>query len=167
MGKIAAAGSAIKNARLPSAGELKEGYLNSAFHKSLHQPLVVKTKVESSEKQKARQVITQVQFKIQYAVKSEQQSQGGVNITFVFRRKHQRSLATSSLSVTSRCPRCARLSHGLTWAGRRRRQPTPPSPSHGTWASCTTRCPALGASRTSSLQSRKIWTQKSWKGTRS
>ena len=64
MGKIAAAGSAIKKARLPSAGELKEGYLNSAFHKSLHQPLVVKTKVESSEKQKARQVITQVQFKI-------------------------------------------------------------------------------------------------------
>merc|ERR1712212_878937 len=42
MGKIAAAGSAIKKARLPTPMELKEGYLNSAFHKSLHQPLIVK-----------------------------------------------------------------------------------------------------------------------------
>merc|ERR1712088_624951 len=46
MGKIAAAGSAIKKARLPTPMELKEGYLNSAFHKSLHQPLIVKSKVE-------------------------------------------------------------------------------------------------------------------------
>lgn len=60
MGKIAAAGSAIKNARMPTPGELKEGYLNSAFHKSLHQPLMVKTKVEKSDVQKARQVMTQV-----------------------------------------------------------------------------------------------------------
>eukprot|EP00092_Neocalanus_flemingeri_P085459 GFUD01107548.1.p1 GENE.GFUD01107548.1~~GFUD01107548.1.p1 ORF type:complete len:2241 (+),score=686.17 GFUD01107548.1:98-6820(+) len=59
MGKIAAAGSAIKNARLPSPGEIKEGYLNSAFHKSLHQPLVVKTKVEKTDVQKARQAMTQ------------------------------------------------------------------------------------------------------------
>merc|ERR1712227_506152 len=48
MGKIAAAGTAIKNARLPSPGEIKEGYLNSSFHKSLHQPLIVKAKVEKT-----------------------------------------------------------------------------------------------------------------------
>ena len=60
MGKIAAAGSAIKNARLPSPGEIKEGYLNSAFHKSLHQPLMVKSKVEKTDVQKARQAMTQV-----------------------------------------------------------------------------------------------------------
>ena len=60
MGKLAAAGSAIKNARLPSPGEIKEGYLNSAFHKSLHQPLMVKSKVEKTDVQKARQAITQV-----------------------------------------------------------------------------------------------------------
>merc|ERR1712223_1501448 len=59
MGKIAAAGSAIKNAKLPSPGELKEGYLNSAFHKSLHQPLMVKAKVEKTDVQKARQALTQ------------------------------------------------------------------------------------------------------------
>jgi len=59
MGKLAAAGSAIKNARLPSPGEIKEGYLNSAFHKSLHQPLMVKSKVEKTDVQKARQAITQ------------------------------------------------------------------------------------------------------------
>ena len=60
MGKIAAAGSAIKNARLPSPGEIKEGYLNSSFHKSLHQPLIVKAKVEKTDVQKARQTMTQV-----------------------------------------------------------------------------------------------------------
>ena len=60
MGKIAAAGTAIKNARLPSPGEIKEGYLNSSFHKSLHQPLIVKAKVEKSDVQKARQTMTQV-----------------------------------------------------------------------------------------------------------
>jgi hypothetical protein len=59
MGKIAAAGSAIKKARLPTAGELKEGYLNSAFHKSLHQPLIVKSKVEREEVRVARQALTQ------------------------------------------------------------------------------------------------------------
>merc|ERR1712223_834125 len=59
MGKIAAAGSAIKNAKLPSPGELKGGYLNSAFHKSLHQPLMVKAKVEKTDVQKARQALTQ------------------------------------------------------------------------------------------------------------
>merc|ERR1711872_992098 len=51
LGKIAAAGSAIKKARLPTAGELKDGYLNSAFHKSLHQPLIVKAKVEKDSVQ--------------------------------------------------------------------------------------------------------------------
>ena len=60
MGKIAAAGSVIKNARMPTPGELKEGYLNSAFHKSLHQPLMVKTKVEKTDVQKSRQAMTQV-----------------------------------------------------------------------------------------------------------
>merc|ERR1712226_1641689 len=54
MGKIAAAGSAIKKARLPTPMELKEGYLNSAFHKSLHQPLIVKSKVEKEDVRVAR-----------------------------------------------------------------------------------------------------------------
>ena len=62
MGKIAAAGSAIKNAKLPSPGEIKDGYLNSAFHKSLHQPLMVKTKVEKTDVQQARQAMTQVKY---------------------------------------------------------------------------------------------------------
>merc|ERR1712142_386102 len=55
MGKIAA----IKNMRIPSPEEIKENYLNSAFHKSLHQPLMVKSKVEKTDVQKARQAITQ------------------------------------------------------------------------------------------------------------
>merc|ERR1712117_462454 len=59
MGKIAAAGSAIKKARLPTPMELKEGYLNSAFHKSLHQPLIVKSKVEKEDVRVARQALTQ------------------------------------------------------------------------------------------------------------
>merc|ERR1712226_81688 len=54
MGAIAAAGSAIKKARLPTPMELKEGYLNSAFHKSLHQPLIVKSKVEKEDVRVAR-----------------------------------------------------------------------------------------------------------------
>merc|ERR1712227_1007861 len=65
MGKIAAAGSAIKNARLPSPGEIKEGYLNSSFHKSLHQPLIVKAKVEKTDVQKARQTMTQEKTPLQ------------------------------------------------------------------------------------------------------
>merc|ERR1711913_159159 len=56
MGRIQ---DSIKNARLPSPGEIKEGYLNSAFHKSLHQPLMVKAKVEKTDVQKARQALTQ------------------------------------------------------------------------------------------------------------
>merc|ERR1712203_794231 len=59
MGKIAAAGSAIKKARLPTPMELKEGYLNSAFHKSLYQPLIVKSKVEKEDVRVARQALTQ------------------------------------------------------------------------------------------------------------
>ena len=59
MGKIAAAGTAIKKARLPTPGELKEGYLNSAFHKSLHQPLIVKAKVEKDDVRVVRQALTQ------------------------------------------------------------------------------------------------------------
>ena len=60
MGKIAAAGTAIKNARMPTPGEIKDGSLNSTFHKSLHQPLLVKSKVEKTDVQKARQAMTQV-----------------------------------------------------------------------------------------------------------
>merc|ERR1711887_81797 len=56
MGRIQ---DSIKNARLPSPGEIKDGYLNSAFHKSLHQPLMVKSKVEKTDVQKARQAMTQ------------------------------------------------------------------------------------------------------------
>ena len=62
MGKIAAAGIAIKNARMPTPGEIKDGYLNSTFHKSLHQPLIVKSKVEKTDVQKARQAMTQVKM---------------------------------------------------------------------------------------------------------
>ena len=62
MGKIAAAGTAIKNARMPTPGEIKDGYLNSPFHKSLHQPLIVKSKVEKTDVQKARQAMTQVKW---------------------------------------------------------------------------------------------------------
>merc|ERR1712115_216805 len=46
-------------ARLPTPMELKEGYLNSAFHKSLHQPLIVKSKVEKEDVRVARQALTQ------------------------------------------------------------------------------------------------------------
>merc|ERR1711887_372925 len=56
MGRIQ---DSIKNARLPSPGEIKDGYLNSAFHKSLHQPLMVKSKVEKTDVQKARQAMPQ------------------------------------------------------------------------------------------------------------
>ena len=59
IGKMAAAGSAIKKARLPTPMELKEGYLNSAFHKSLHQPLIVKSKVEKEDVRVVRQALTQ------------------------------------------------------------------------------------------------------------
>ena len=59
MGKIAAAGTAMKKARLPSPMELKEGYLNSAFHKSLHQPLIVKSKVEKEDVRVARKALTE------------------------------------------------------------------------------------------------------------
>ena len=39
----------IRDFKIPSPGEIKDGYLNSAFHKSLHQPLMVKSKVEKSD----------------------------------------------------------------------------------------------------------------------
>jgi len=65
MGKIAAAGTAIKNARMPTPGEIKDGYLNSTFHKSLHQPLLVKSKVEKTDVQKARQAMTQEKTPLQ------------------------------------------------------------------------------------------------------
>jgi len=61
MGKIAA----IKNMKIPSPEEIKEGYLNSAFHKSLHQPLMVKAKVEKIDVQKARQAVTQEKTPLQ------------------------------------------------------------------------------------------------------
>merc|ERR1711962_626640 len=57
--KIASAGNKIKKARLPTAGELKEKYLNSAFHKSLNQPLMVKVRTEKPEVREARQALTE------------------------------------------------------------------------------------------------------------
>merc|ERR1711990_645861 len=67
MGKIAAAGTAMKKARLPSPMELKEGYLNSAFHKSLHQPLIVKSKVEKEDVRVARKALTEEKSPTQLA----------------------------------------------------------------------------------------------------
>ena len=58
--KLSSAKTALLSFRLPTATEMKENYINSSFHKSLHQPLVVKTRVEAVEVQKSRQVITQV-----------------------------------------------------------------------------------------------------------
>merc|ERR1711962_1978961 len=55
--KIASAGNKIKKARLPTAGELKEKYLNSAFHKSLNQPLMVKVRTEKQERRSQRRRI--------------------------------------------------------------------------------------------------------------
>merc|ERR1711962_1138234 len=57
--KIASAGNKIKKAGLPTAGELKEKYLNSAFHKSLNQPLMVKVRTEKPEVREARQALTE------------------------------------------------------------------------------------------------------------
>merc|ERR1712226_472187 len=67
MGAIAAAGTAMKKARLPSPMELKEGYLNSAFHKSLHQPLIVKSKVEKEDVRVARKALTEEKSPTQLA----------------------------------------------------------------------------------------------------
>lgn len=69
MGKIAAAKTAIKNTRMPTPGEIKDGYLNSTFHKSLHQPLIVKSKVEKTDVQKARQAMTQVKMLLFHMMK--------------------------------------------------------------------------------------------------
>ena len=54
--KLSSAKAALLNFRLPTATELKNNYINSNFHKSLNQPLVVKTRVEPPEVQKSRQV---------------------------------------------------------------------------------------------------------------
>jgi hypothetical protein len=44
---------------MPTASEIKNNYINSNFHKSLNQPLVVKSRVELPEVQRSRQVLTQ------------------------------------------------------------------------------------------------------------
>jgi hypothetical protein len=58
--RLSSAKTALLSFRLPTATEMRENYINSNFHKSLHQPLVVKTRVEATEVQKSRQVLTQV-----------------------------------------------------------------------------------------------------------
>ena len=47
----------VKKARMPSPHELREGYLNSSFHKSFQQPLAVRTKeMDDPELLEQRQV---------------------------------------------------------------------------------------------------------------
>ena len=46
-GKLTSAKAALLNFRLPTATEIKKNYMNSNFHKSLNQPLVVKTRIEA------------------------------------------------------------------------------------------------------------------------
>merc|ERR1712180_261279 len=93
LGKIAAAGSAIKKARLPTAGELKDGYLNSAFHKSLHQPLIVKAKVEKDSVRVARQALTQEKSPTQLA---NIESVSDIPIPKVFASKPENGEVTES-----------------------------------------------------------------------
>jgi hypothetical protein len=61
--RLSSAKTALLSFRLPTATEMRENYINSNFHKSLHQPLVVKTRVEATEVQKSRQVLTQVEWR--------------------------------------------------------------------------------------------------------
>merc|ERR1712180_264688 len=93
LGKIAAAGSAIKKARLPTAGELKDGYLNSAFHKSLPQPLIVKAKVEKDSVRVARQALTQEKSPTQLA---NIESVSDIPIPKVFASKPENGEVTES-----------------------------------------------------------------------
>ena len=58
-GKFTSMNDKVKKARMPSPHELRESYLNSAFHKQFKQPLAVRTRVEDIDVQKARQLMTQ------------------------------------------------------------------------------------------------------------
>ena len=50
----------LRKARMPSPGEIVDGYFKSDFHqKSFKQPLVCKVRVEDQETQKVRQLLTQ------------------------------------------------------------------------------------------------------------
>ena len=48
----------IKQAKMPKPQELKDGYLNSNFHKSFHQQLAVRTRVEGEDLQQIREHMT-------------------------------------------------------------------------------------------------------------
>ena len=56
--KFAAMNDKVKKARMPSPHELRDGYLNSSFHKSFQQPLTVRTReMDNPEELEQRQVI--------------------------------------------------------------------------------------------------------------
>jgi hypothetical protein len=46
--KLAAMNEKVKKARLPSPYELRDGYLNSSFHKSFQQPLAVRNRFDET-----------------------------------------------------------------------------------------------------------------------
>ena len=48
----------IKQAKMPKPQEIKDGYLNSNFHKSFHQQLAVRTRVEGEDLQQIREHMT-------------------------------------------------------------------------------------------------------------
>ena len=48
----------IKQAKMPNPQEIKDGYLNSNFHKSFHQQLAVRTRVEGEDLQQIREHMT-------------------------------------------------------------------------------------------------------------
>jgi hypothetical protein len=55
--KFAAMNDKVKKARMPSPHELREGYLNSSFHKSFQQPLTVRSReMDDPEELELRQV---------------------------------------------------------------------------------------------------------------
>ena len=55
--KFSAMNEKVKKARMPSPHELKEGYLNSSFHRSFQQPLAVRTReIDDPEELEQRQV---------------------------------------------------------------------------------------------------------------
>ena len=61
--KFAAMNDKVKKARMPSPHELREGYLNSTFHKSFQQPLTVRTReMDDPEELEQRQVICSLFF---------------------------------------------------------------------------------------------------------
>ena len=58
--KFASMNQKVKKARMPSPGEIVDGYFKSDFHqRSFKQPLVCKVRVEEVDVQKARQLLTQ------------------------------------------------------------------------------------------------------------